>query len=75
MAEWYTPEQAAERLSQNSGKAIKTSYPRQLARLSKVTTKRLGRYAVLYARADIDAYVVEERGVKSGRAKQAKAER
>ena len=70
--QWYTPIEAAERLSKNSGKEIGWGYSRQLARLGNVHTTRLGR-TVLYLRADIDAYVVEERGAKSGRAKQQRA--
>lgn len=73
MSEWYTASQAAERLTRNSGKPIQASYPRKLAEYNKVKTYKLSDRNVLYWRADIDAYIVEERGEKSGRAKRQQA--
>ena len=74
LAEWYTASQAAERLSRNSGKAIKADYPRKLAQYGKVKTLKISERASLYWKADIDAYIVEERGEKSARAKRQNAE-
>lgn len=73
MNEWYTASAAAARLSANSGKVIKASYPRKLAEYKKVTCYKLSDRNTLYLKADIDAYVVEDRGEKSGRASRVKA--
>jgi len=73
LAEWYNAGEAAARLTANSGKEIKVSYVRTLARYKKVRTLNLSDRVHLYSRADIDNYVVEERGEKSGRAKRQQA--
>jgi hypothetical protein len=62
LEEWYTADQAAARLSQNSGKTIGAAYPRMLAYHEKVKTHHLDKRTVLYWKADIDAYRVEGRG-------------
>ena len=67
LAEWYSATTAAERLSRNSGKEIKVSYPRKLAQYGKVRTLAITERNVLYNKEDIDAYIVEERGEKSSR--------
>lgn len=67
--EWYSATAAAERLSKNSGKTIVSSYPRKLAEYGKIRTLKVSDRNVLYWKQDIDNYVVEERGVKSARAK------
>ncbi len=69
LGEWYSATQAAERLSQNSGKTIGISYPRKLAQYGKVRTLKVTERNILYNKQDINNYVVEERGEKSGRAK------
>lgn len=67
--EWYTIDQAVERLSANSGRPINRDYPRTLAKYKKVRTLELGSRAQLYYKADIDAIVVDtRRGRKSQRA-------
>jgi hypothetical protein len=66
---WYDVQAAAKRLSENSGRPIDVTYVRTLAKYGKVRTWKLGARAALYAKADIDGYVVEERGAKSGRAR------
>lgn len=71
--EWYTASQAAERLSRNSGKPILTSYPRKLAQYGKIKSLKMGERNSLYWKADVDAYIVEDRGEKSGRAKRQNA--
>jgi hypothetical protein len=69
LAEWYSATAAAERLSRNSGKDIRSSYPRKLAEYGKIRTLKISERNVLYSKEDIDSYIVEERGEKSGRAK------
>lgn len=69
LAEWYSATAAAERLSRNSGKEISSSYPRKLAEYGKIRTLKISERNVLYSKEDIDNYIVEERGEKSGRAK------
>jgi len=69
LTEWYSATAAAERLSKNSGKPISSSYPRKLAEYGKVRTLKISERNVLYNKKDIDEYIVEERGEKSGRAK------
>lgn len=66
--DWYNPTQAAERLTKNSGKPVDISYVRTLARYGKVRTYQISARVRLYSKTDIDAYIVEERGEKSGRA-------
>ena len=65
---YYTASQAAEVLTKNSGKEIKPFYVRQLARYGKLTPIEIDDRRYLYPKAQVDAYVVEERGEKSGRA-------
>ncbi|SRR5712692_1636661 len=73
LAEWYSASVAAERLSRNSGKTIKPSYPRKLAEYGKIRAIRISDRASLYYKPDVDAYIVEERGEKSGRAQRQRA--
>jgi len=73
--EWYNPTEAAERLTANSGKPIDISYVRTLARYGKIATYSISPRMHLYLKKDVDAYIVEERGEKSGRAKRQKATR
>jgi hypothetical protein len=70
--EWYTTQEAVERLSQNSGRQIDGNYPRTLARYGKIRTLEIGSRGRLYWRADVDAYKVE---VKRGRKKRIAQER
>ena len=69
LADWYTATAAADRLAKNSGKDIKASYPRKLAQYGKIRTLKISERNVLYRKEDIDNYIVEDRGEKSGRAK------
>lgn len=75
MNDWYTPSEAASRLTANSGKEIETSYVRTLARYGKVRYYKISDRFSLYWKADIDAYIVEDRGEKSARAQRQKAVR
>ena len=62
LEEWYTADQAAARLTRNSGKPISAAYPRMLAFHEKIKTHHLDKRTVLYWKPDIDAYVVKEPG-------------
>lgn len=73
--DWYTAGRAAEVLSKKSRRAVRPDYLRSLARLGKITTKKIGERTTLYLKKDVDAYIVEERGEKSGRAKRQQAKR
>lgn len=73
LGEWYSATAAADRLSRNSGKQIKSSYARKLAQYGKVRTLKISERNILYYKADIDGYIVEERGDKSARAKRVAA--
>lgn len=73
--EWYTPAQAKERLEQNSGKSLPESYVRKLVERNVVKSLKLSDRYKLYWRADIDNYVVENRGQKAARAIRGKKER
>ena len=48
---------------------VKSDYPRKLAEYGKVRMLKISERISLYCKADIDAYIVEVRGKKSGRAK------
>jgi len=56
--DWYTNDQAVERLSQNAGRPIDRNYPRTLARYGKIETLDIGTGSKLYRKRDIDNYVV-----------------
>lgn len=73
LAEWYTPTQAAERLTANSGKPIDVSYVRTLAKYNKIRTHQISERVRLYYKPDVDVYIVEDRGEKSARAKRQQA--
>ena len=67
--DWYDAPQAAERLTRNSGRTIGSNYVRSLARYGKIKSLKVSSRASLYLKEDVDRYIVEDRGVKSGRAK------
>ena len=69
LAEWYDSAQAATVISKNSNKVIKSDYVRKLAEYGKIQKVKISDRASLYWKADVDKYRVEERGVKSARAK------
>lgn len=63
--EWYTPPQALERLSKNSGgKTIHESYLRTLAKNGKIERLKIAEKYSLYKKRDIDSYIVGNRGKK-----------
>lgn len=70
--DWYTAAKAAEVLSRKSKREVRPSYLRSLVRLGKITTRQLGKRVTLYLKKDVDSYVVEPRGAKSGRAMKAR---
>ncbi len=71
-AEWYTPEQALKKLSENSNKQVDESYLRTLAKIGKVKRLKMGDRFSLYKKSDIDPYVIESRGQKAIRAQHAR---
>lgn len=73
LSEWYSASEAADRLSRNSGREVATDYPRKLAEYGKIRALKINSRATLYRKEDVDHYIVEERGVKSGRAKRQRA--
>jgi hypothetical protein len=70
--DWYTAAKAAEVMSKKSKRKVGPAYLRSLSRLGKITTKRLGKRITLYLKKDVDSYIVEPRGAKSGRASSTK---
>jgi hypothetical protein len=62
--DWYRAEEAAKRLSENSGREIDINYPRSLASYGKIKSLDIGARGKLYLKTDVDAYVVN---TKSGR--------
>lgn len=73
LSQYYTPEEAAATLSRNSGKRITTNYVRQLVAYGKINPIKIHNRLNVYPKAEIDRYIVEDPGKKSGRAKKAKA--
>ena len=73
LADWYPASQAAAIISKNSKKAVTTDYLRKLAEYGKLKKLKFGDRGNLYWKIDVDNYHVEERGVKSARAKKTKA--
>ncbi len=64
--EWYTAEEAAKRLSENSGRTIDINYPRTLARYGTIKSLDIGARGKLYWKVDVDAYKVDtKRGRKA----------
>ena len=72
--DWYTADEAAKRLSENSGREIDPNYPRTLARYGKITSLDIGKRSKLYLKKDIDNYkVADKRGRKPKQAEEAVA--
>lgn len=67
LADWYTPEEGAKRLTANSGREIDAGYLRTLARYGRVRVLKLNNQMALYCKEDVDPYVVEDRGAKAAR--------
>ena len=64
--EWYTNDQAVQKLSENAGRPVDRNYPRTLARYGKVETLDIGTGSKLYKKRDIDGYIVsDKRGRKA----------
>jgi hypothetical protein len=72
---WYTAGEAAKALSMSSGKPVRPDYISKLASLGKLRSKKINTRLKLYSKEDVDAYRVEERGIKSGAAKKMKAQK
>ena len=75
LEQFYTAKQAAEVLSKNSGKNVQASYIRTLAKYGKIEGIAVSTRLTLYPKEAVDKYVVEDRGVKGGRASHERAER
>jgi hypothetical protein len=73
LTEGYTSQQAAEVLSRNSVRPVAPDYVRKLAKQGKIRAFKVNDRLSLYHKGDVDAYIVEERGKKAGRAMQARA--
>lgn len=73
LSEWYNPTEAALVISKNSGKVIKSEYVRKLAQYGKIRKIKISNRASLYWKSDVDHYLVEERGVRSGKAAKKRA--
>ena len=64
--DYYTAEEARQKLSENSGREIDINYPRTLARYGKIASIKVGARGKLYLKKDVDGYVVEaKRGRKT----------
>ncbi len=72
LEQYYTAKEAADVLSRNSGKKIDAAYIRTLARYGKFHPKKINSRLQLYPKVEVDSYVVEDRGEKSGRASRAR---
>lgn len=69
--DWYTASVAARVISANSNKEIKPDYVYRLGKIGKLHMQEVGPRMMLYYKPDVDTYIVEERGVRGGRAKRA----
>jgi hypothetical protein len=74
LEQYYTAKEAAEVLSRNSGKDIDAAYVRMLSKYKKLIPKKINTRLNLYPKAQVDGYVVEDRGVKSALAAKKRAE-
>lgn len=70
---WYTAGDAAIILTRNSHREVKPDYVSKLGWLDTVRTLKVNPRVTFYYKADIDGYIVEDRGTKSAAAKKAKA--
>lgn len=73
LEQYYTAKEAADVLSRNSAKLISPAYVRNLAKYGKLTPKRINSRLNLYPKSQVDAYVVEDRGVRAAEAAVKKA--
>jgi hypothetical protein len=62
--EWVTVAEATGILTKNSGHAISDAYVRRLGNTGKIETKPLDGRTKLYNKADIENYIVAQRGKK-----------
>ncbi len=73
--DYYSPEEAIEVLKKNSNRpSLKKDYLRTLARYGVLTPAKIGNVN-MYPKHEVDAYRVEERGVKLAHLREAKARR
>ncbi len=70
---YYTAAEAAEVISENSGKEVSPTYMRNLTRYGVITTVKVG-HSNLYLKTDVDKYKVEGRGEKAKQARENKGQ-
>ncbi len=58
---WVTTQEAADILSQNSGRKIGTAYVRQMAEKHMIKTKKIDKRTRLYWKKGLENYVVRRR--------------
>jgi hypothetical protein len=68
LEDWYTASSAAKILTERSQREVKPDYLRSLARQKKIRTLQIGPRTTLYLKADVDFYLVEDRGKKAAQA-------
>jgi hypothetical protein len=73
LTEGYTAGQAAEVMMRNSGKVVTPMDVRKLAEKGVIGSILINPRLRLYNKEQVDKYVVEDRGVKAGRAARARA--
>jgi hypothetical protein len=64
MQDWLTAKQAAQIISQNSGKPVKPAYMQKLVMYGKLTPNRITNRLSLYSRAEVERIIVGARGGK-----------
>jgi hypothetical protein len=73
LTEGYTAGQAAEIMTQNSGRPVAPDLVKKLGQKGVIRSIKVNSRLNLYNRDDVDNYRVEERGKKAGRAARARA--
>jgi hypothetical protein len=68
LEQYYTSKEAAEVLSQHSGRHVDPAYIRLLVKYGKLTPKRISSRMSLYPKAEVDEYIVKDRGVRAAAA-------
>ena len=61
---WITSAEAASIMTENSGHPVSDSYARRLAMNGKLSSKMIGGKTRLFNRAEVERYIVKQRGKK-----------
>jgi hypothetical protein len=64
LEDYVTASQAAEILTRNSGREVRSTYVRQLVRYGKLTPIKMNKRINLYSRSEVERIIVEDRGGK-----------